>query len=130
MSSTTLSPLQSNALFDILTHHEAYAEFEAWKSGDLVRHESARDSLSPLIQRMFKTFALTLPSIKAIPDEFWQNKAGDLLANLSDAELSESYDKGNLGTRKTFTTLYVRNRSSGLSGKGMLILCSRLSLRT
>lgn len=107
MSSAVLSPLQSNALFDILTHNEVYSEMEAWKSSDLVQQEDKRRALSPIMQRMFNMYIITLPGIKTLPEEFFQVKVGSIIASLSDAELSESYDKGNLGSRKTMSTFHV-----------------------
>jgi len=104
MSSPSLSPSQAHALLDILTHHEVYSEIEAWKWPDPVREKEIRQSSSPLIRRIFKTFVLTLPGINNLASDFWESRAGNVLANLSEAELSESYDKGSMGMRKTLST--------------------------
>ncbi|KND88992.1 Uncharacterized protein TOPH_06272, partial [Tolypocladium ophioglossoides CBS 100239] len=160
---------QTRALFDILTHHETYAEIEAFKFPDTVTNygfpfsrttvapapqqqqagrwwksasatttpmgtapstprvrtpvppanttsepsseesddgedEKQQPSSSPLLQTLLTQFVLPLPGVRALPREFWSVRVQGLLARLGEAELSESYDKGALGTRKTLAT--------------------------
>jgi hypothetical protein len=104
MSSFSLSPSQAHALFEILTHHEVYSEIEAWKWPDPIRNKENRQASSPPIRQMFKTFFVTLPGINKLSPDFWKIRAGNMLANFSEAELSESYDKGSIGIRKTLST--------------------------
>ncbi|KEY69022.1 hypothetical protein S7711_03323 [Stachybotrys chartarum IBT 7711] len=61
-------------------------------------------SESPILQTMVTRFVLRLPAIKTLPREFYSVGLQGLLARLGEAELSESYDKGALGTRKTLST--------------------------
>ena len=107
----TLTPAQTHALFDILIHHQLYAEIEAFK------HPTAIDrygfpfakpdgvqTTSPLLQTMLNKFILPLPGVKKLSPAFWQEKMRAIVAKLADAELSESYDKGAIGSRKALAT--------------------------
>ncbi len=126
MSSSTLSPDQAHALFDILTHHQIYSEIEGFKWPDAIRNYGKpfskgeiSQSSSPLMQDMFKSIAVKLPGIKTLPPEFWQDRIGNLIANLSEPGLSESYDKGTMGTRKTLSTassVVIENCARGCLG--------------
>lgn len=126
MSSSDLSPEQAHALFDILTHHQIYSEICGFKHPDAIRNygipfskgEVAKPS-SPLTRRMFKSFIMKLPGISALQQCFWQNQIATLVARLSEADLSESYDKGTMGTRKTLataTSVLIENCSRGMLG--------------
>lgn len=53
---------------------------------------------------MLNKFALCNPAIRGFGDEFWQDKIRTLVAKLAEAELSESYDKGAIGSRKALAT--------------------------
>ena len=112
MISQQLTPNQAQALFDILTHHEAYAEIQALKYpqtiatfGKPLQPENNQDSSSPLIQTLLKSFiASVLPGLRDVPAEFWTENIKGLATALDDANLSESYDKGSIGIRKTLAT--------------------------
>lgn len=111
MSSGQLSPEQAHALFDILTHHQIYSEIEGFKSPEAIRNYgppfTQRDPeqlSSPLLQLMFNGFVVKLPGMSILPPEFWQERLETLVTHLGEAELSESYDKGSMGTRKTLST--------------------------
>ncbi|KAF5678305.1 hypothetical protein FHETE_1279 [Fusarium heterosporum] len=159
MTSATLAPEQVQALFDILTHHETYAEIQGFKSPDTVKtygypftrstvepqptqsapsstgwrswagtpsnsrpgtpksgaaksgketvsegDDGSQPSSSPILQAMLLRFILKLPGMRDLPREFWSVRVQGLLARLGEAELSESYDKGALGTRKVLAT--------------------------
>ncbi|EGR48793.1 uncharacterized protein TRIREDRAFT_78037 [Trichoderma reesei QM6a] len=114
----TLTRQQTHALFDILTHHETYSEIEGFKAPDAVTGygfpfarttttttaEDETCSTSPLLQLMLTRLVLPLPGVRDLPPEFWNVRAQGLLARFAEAELSESFDKGALGTRKTLAT--------------------------
>ncbi|TFA99388.1 hypothetical protein CCMA1212_008699 [Trichoderma ghanense] len=160
----TLTKRQTHALFDILTHHETYAEIEGFKAPDAVTgygfpfartttavatgngsgqvtpraktpasssfwrvrgrwnvedkaeaeaaeeidkakdEEEESSSTSPLLHLMLTRLVLPLPGVRDLPAEFWNVRAQGLLARFAEAELSESFDKGALGTRKTLAT--------------------------
>ncbi|KAG5665713.1 hypothetical protein KAF25_009838 [Fusarium avenaceum] len=159
MTSATLASEQVHALFDILTHHETYAEIQGFKSPDTVKSygypftrstvepqptqsappstgwrswagtpsnsrpgtpktgaakdgkgslsnedEKEEPSSSPILQAMLIRFILKLPGMRDLPREFWSVRVQGLLMRLGEAELSESYDKGALGTRKVLST--------------------------
>jgi len=111
MESQQLSPSQAHALFDILTHHEAYAEIQALKDrksianfGVPLQPESPSASSSPLIETLLSRFILVLPGLRDVPPEFWTENIKGLATALDDANLSESYDKGSIGIRKTLST--------------------------
>lgn len=110
MSTTELTPEQSHALFDILTHHEVYAEIENFKIPGAIHQygppfqDDANVSTSPILQTLISRFVLTLPGLKEVDQRFWRVQVADIVDELAAAELSESYDKGVLGVRKTLAT--------------------------
>lgn len=62
---------------------------------------------------------MPLPGISTLPPDFWPLRVGPLLNKLSGEGLSESYDKGNLGTRKTLSTAHsvvIENAARGFLG--------------
>lgn len=112
-SSTTLSPTQLHSLFDILTHHETYAEITAFKTQPSPIQSygppfqdatSPPSSTSPILQSLVSKFVLKLPGLREAKAEFWKVQVKDIIDELAAAELSESYDKGLLGVRKTLAT--------------------------
>ncbi|KAL9123719.1 MAG: hypothetical protein Q9217_006878 [Psora testacea] len=107
-----LSSRQLHALFDILTHHEAYTEVEAFKLsssikkfGDPLQPEDPTGPISsPLVHILLHKFILVLPGLRDVTPEFWSQHIPRLATALADANLSESYDKGSIGIRKTLST--------------------------
>lgn len=61
-------------------------------------------SSSPVLQTLFTRIVLTLPWLRDLPPDFWNTRVQGILARFAEAELSESYDKGSLGLRKTLAT--------------------------
>jgi hypothetical protein len=122
MSSETflpLTPSQLHALLDILTHAESYHEVEFFKKpsacaeygfpfssdGGTGKPPAADGSPGAPLQRILLTrLVLTLPCVRDLPPEFWNVRFQGMLAKFAAAELSESYDKGAMGTRKTLAT--------------------------
>lgn len=111
MTPQQLSPSQAHSLFDILTHHEAYAEIQALKNPQTVANfgvplqpENLPDSSSPLLQILLRKFVLVLPGLRDVSPDFWLQNIKGLATALDDANLSESYDKGSIGIRKTLST--------------------------
>ena len=122
----TLSSEQIHALFDILTHSETYAEVQAFGTEAAVKSfgypfemapipsglpemkepgttKSTELSGSPILQLLLR-FVLNLPGISHLPPDFWNVKVQALLTRLGEANLSDSYDKGAMGTRKVLGT--------------------------
>lgn len=105
-----LTAIQSAALLDILTHHETYAEIEDFKLPGAIKHygppfqDDKSKSSTPVLQTLVAKFVLKLPGLRDIKQDFWRKQVADLIEELSQAELSESYDKGILGVRKTLAT--------------------------
>lgn len=111
MTKDTLSPQQAHALFDILTHHEVYSEIERFKYPEAIQNyghpfpiEDGTASTSPILQSLLARFVLELPGIKGITPEFWPERCKVIVEKLGAAELSESYDKGSIGLRRTLAT--------------------------
>lgn len=110
---SVLSPERAHALFDILTHAETYAEIEKFKYGGALERFgppfSARGvpSASPILQSLMSKFALTLPGLCYVSDAFWEQRARPLVDKLGHADLSESYDKGGVGVRRTLGTAFA-----------------------
>lgn len=124
-TSAPLTPAQTHALFDILIHHQLYSEIEAFKYPSTIdqygypfKKADGTQSTSPLLQNMLNKFALTNPALKPLGHEFWQDKIGVLVAKLAEAELSESYDKGAIGSRKALAT--AASSIAEYIGRGML----------
>lgn len=114
-SGASPGPAQLHALFDILTHAETYREIEGFKHADAVAEYGypfaqgdgsgfAPRSGSPLLQMLNRKFVMSLPPARALPLEFWNVRVQGIIAGFADAELSESYDKGAVGTRKNLAT--------------------------
>lgn len=116
-----LTPIQLKALFDILNHNETYREAESFKHNNSVREygypfsevealkptdppEYAPKSSSPLLQLILTKCILTIPAISTLPPDFWPFNFQGIMVKLADANLSESYDQGTMGTRKTLAT--------------------------
>lgn len=119
MASSSLTPEQTQALFNILTHFETYHEIEEFKKPDTVPNYGypfaqsskageaityASESSAPLLQSLFTRFILKVPGVSSIAPEFWNVRVQGILQRFAEAELSESYEKGALGTRKTLAT--------------------------
>jgi hypothetical protein len=111
MASSSLSPQQANALFDILTHHQSYHEIQRYRYPDAIENYGppfeitpAKTSDSPVLQTLLYRFVLTLPGLKDINQDFWHKRVEDLVRRFGEAELSESYDKGAVGSRRTLAT--------------------------
>ena len=109
-TSAGLTPEQADALFDILTHRETYAEIEGFKVPGAIHkygppfQDDRSQSTSPILQTLLAKFALKLPGLIDVSPRFWKVQVEDLIQELAEAELSESYDKGVLGIRKTLAT--------------------------
>ena len=105
-----LTATQSAALLDILTHHETYAEIEYFKTPGAIKQygppfqDDKSKSATPVLQSLVSKFVLKLPGLQNIKQDFWRLQVADLVDELAHAELSESYDKGILGVRKTLAT--------------------------
>ncbi|KAI9724649.1 MAG: hypothetical protein M1828_003518 [Chrysothrix sp. TS-e1954] len=110
-SSLELSSDQLHALFDILSHNEVNAEIEDFRiPGALTTYGPPFEippnssSTSPSLQTLVSRFILTLPGLKNVAAHFWQRDCASLIDDLARSELSESYDKGHIGIRKTLAT--------------------------
>lgn len=106
-----LSDDQAHALLDILSHHEVYSEILDFRSPDsLDRYgppftsHPGTPSTSPTLQSLVAKFILTLPGLNNVGQEFWQQRCATIVRDLEKTELSESYDKGLIGIRKTLAT--------------------------
>ena len=110
-SSDVLNASQTSALFDILTHYETYAEIESFKDPETIQNygvpfqtSSNTQPATPILQHLFTRLGLPLPGLKAVNQSYWPVRMLPLVSSLSSANLSESYDKGALGQRKTLST--------------------------
>lgn len=110
MGTQQLSPRRAHALFDILTHHETYAEIQALKDPKTVSDfevpgetKKPDSSASPLLQILLHKFVYVLPGLRDVAPDFWTN-VKNLVVALAQGNLSESYDKGSIGIRKTLST--------------------------
>lgn len=108
---TSLTPLQYSALLDILTHYETYAEIRQFRKpnaldayGPPFSSKKGTVSSTPALQALLSRFVLNLPGLKEVPNEFWTVQVQQLIQNLEESNLSESYDKGSVGSRKTLAT--------------------------
>lgn len=106
-----LTDTQLHALLDILSHQEVYSEIEDFRFpgalsayGPPFESKAALPSSSPALQALISRFVLKLPGLQDVSDDFWQQQLHSIIEDFEKAELSESYDKGHLGIRKTLAT--------------------------
>jgi len=110
MADNALTPAQSAALFDVLTHFETYREVEDFKQPGAIHkygppfQDDKAKSNSPVLQTLISKFILPLPGLRDVSADFWKVRVADIIDELSQADLSESFDKGILGIRKTLAT--------------------------
>jgi hypothetical protein len=107
----TLSTTQLAALFDILSHHNTYAEIRDFRQPGSLKHygppfavEKGNPSTSPSLQGLVSKFLLNLPGLRDVPEDLWKVQVHEMIEGLEQANLSESYDKGAIGSRKTLAT--------------------------
>ncbi|KAH7630084.1 PX-associated-domain-containing protein [Sordaria sp. MPI-SDFR-AT-0083] len=115
----TLTAPQLHALFDILTHYGTYSEVECFKNASAISTygypfassiEGAskpvikKESSVPLLATVLRAIVLPVPGVRDLPAGFWPLKFQGILTKFGEADLSESYDKGSLGSRKTLAT--------------------------
>ncbi|KAF2969607.1 hypothetical protein GQX73_g4008 [Xylaria multiplex] len=118
-SEVYLTAPQLRALLDILIHHETYAEVQSFQSPEAIeaygwpfvdRDNKGRPvrphslSSSPLLQLLLTRLVLTAPAVRDLSTGFWPVKFKGIMKQFGDADLSDSYDKGTLGTRKRLAT--------------------------
>ncbi|TRX92474.1 hypothetical protein FHL15_006641 [Xylaria flabelliformis] len=119
MTLGVLTPPQLRALLDILIHHETYVEVQSFQFPEAIetygwpfvdRDDKGRPaephglSSSPLLQLLLSRLALGAPAVRDLSTEFWPVKFKGIMRQLGDADLSDSYEKGTLGTRKRLAT--------------------------
>ena len=111
MTEEVLSSSQTASLFDILTHYDTYAQIREFRQigslanyGPPFRAEKGARSNSPALQALVSRYLLNLPGLNNLPDKWWTVQCHEIIENLEKANLSESYDKGVIGSRKTLAT--------------------------
>lgn len=112
MSNQSLSPSQAYALFDILSHHEAYAEIRDLRFPGITSSfgppvsKSSTDagSSAPLLRVLLNRFIIILPGLRDVSADFWRHRILGLMEEFAKSGLSESYDKGSVGVRMTLAT--------------------------
>ena len=109
MTETGLNTEQVAALVDVLTHTAVYDEISQFKTPTAIQEygppfQDARGTAAPILQTLLSRFILTLPGLRDVAPDFWKVRVEKLVEDLAAAELSESYDKGILGVRKTLAT--------------------------
>jgi len=100
---------QLYALIDLLVHEAIYQEIESFKDSQTIAEygppfQDISHSSAPILQGLLTEFGLTAPGANDIDPLFWTVRIKALISQFADANLSEAYDKGNLGIRKTSTT--------------------------
>ncbi|KJZ72240.1 hypothetical protein HIM_08382 [Hirsutella minnesotensis 3608] len=58
----------------------------------------------PVLQTLLVQFILPLPGVREFPQDWWRVRALSITSRLAQADLSEAYDKGSIGIRKTLAT--------------------------
>lgn len=111
MAGEALTPDQAHALLDILSHAETYQEIRDFREPGSLEHYGppfnappSTPSTSPALQTLVSRFLLPMPGLNNLADEFWKVQCAAIIDNFEKADLSESYDKGILGSRKTLAT--------------------------
>jgi len=106
-----LSPQQGQALFDLLSHHETYfsecVKFDKAEAidgyGPPFDPKDSAPSTSPVLQTLIYRFVVPLPGLRNVSQSFWEN-VRQLMKKFASANLSESYDHGGLGLRRSLAT--------------------------
>ena len=111
MTTEQLTSDHAHALFDILSNAETYQEIRDFRSpGSLDKYGPPFEaspkipSSFPALQALVSRFLLNLPGLRDLRQEFWKVQCATIIENFEKAGLSESYDKGILGSRKTVAT--------------------------
>ncbi|CZT08897.1 uncharacterized protein RAG0_13829 [Rhynchosporium agropyri] len=110
MTTDYMSPEQAQALLDILSHHEAYQELRDLRlPGALSRsgtpfQTDGEPNEMPLLHALFTSFFVPLPGLRDVSTEFYQAKCQEIMEAFAKADLSESYEAGYIGIRKTLAT--------------------------
>lgn len=111
MAPSELTPTQAHALLDVLSHNGLYDEIEDFRFPGSLDHygppfQATRGSPSqtPSLQALVSKFVLHLPGLRDVNEAFWKERVAALINGLEEADLSESYDKGFIGIRKTLST--------------------------
>ncbi|KAL8998627.1 MAG: hypothetical protein Q9169_002378 [Polycauliona sp. 2 TL-2023] len=106
-----LSSSQAHALFDILTSHVTLSEIEDLKYsktiasfGPPLQPSQTERASTPLLRILLQSFIIDLPGFRNVTNHFWTDSIFRLATALDEANLSESYDKGSVGIRRTLTT--------------------------
>ena len=106
-----LSSDQAHALFDVLTSHVTLSEIENLKYtktiatfGPPLQPSQTEGASAPLLRVLLQSFIIDLPGFRNVTDHFWVDSIFHLATALDQANLSESYDKGTVGIRRTLTT--------------------------
>ncbi|KAM3499991.1 hypothetical protein MY10362_006800 [Beauveria mimosiformis] len=76
------------------------------EAGDAEGDEEDASTLSalPVMQLLTTTFVMRLPALKTLSRDFWAVRVQGLLSRFAEVDLSESYDKGTMGARKTLSS--------------------------
>lgn len=110
MTSQPLTPIQAHALLDILTHHEAYQEIRDLRKPGALAHSGppfktvSDENRTPLLHALFSHFLVPLPGLRDVSLDFYQAKCQQIIEEFAQADLSESYETGYIGIRKTLAT--------------------------
>lgn len=110
MVTQDLSSDRAHALFVILSHHEAYQELRDLRVPGCLAHSGppfrtqGQENLMPLLHALFARFIVPLPGLSDISTDFYQVRCQGIVEDLAKADLSESYDVGYIGIRKSLAT--------------------------
>ncbi|KAI1367772.1 PX-associated-domain-containing protein [Xylaria arbuscula] len=136
-----LTAPQLHALLDILIHHETYAEVQSFQSPEAIEKygwpfvDRGKDggpaqphdlSSSPLLQLLLTGLILGAPAERDLSTEFWPVKFKGIMRRFGEADLSDSYDKGTLGTRKRLATAASTVHEAVTRGLLSGVLCEHL----
>jgi hypothetical protein len=119
VSSLSLQPEQLYALYNILTHHETYAEVQDFKYEDSVGNFGLPLTMTtgggPTPYPVLQMLAEKLWDRSILSDSLWANITA-MLQRLAAANLSDSYDKGFMGLRKSAATAWSASLESVIRG--------------
>ncbi|KAL8927102.1 MAG: hypothetical protein Q9172_001524 [Xanthocarpia lactea] len=106
-----LSSEQAHALLDILTSHVTLTEIESLKYSQILatfgpplQPSTIETASTPLLRILLQSFIIDLPGFRDVSSRFWTDSIYPLATALDEANLSESYDKGSVGIRRTLST--------------------------
>ncbi|KAL8645204.1 MAG: hypothetical protein Q9226_007404, partial [Calogaya cf. arnoldii] len=108
---TSISAFSRASVWIVLFLNLTLTEIESLKNsrtiatfGPPLQPSRLEPASTPLLRILLQSFINDLPGFRNVNPQFWTDSIYHLATALDDANLSESYDKGSVGIRRTLST--------------------------